>query len=153
MWRLADGASLDLSAEPTERIAREAAEAARRTLWRQAAQERPRDTAGVEQGADLTVAWRLLKTAEPREAGALRCVLTGATSTPARAARQGRSDGRCDRCGTPNADEVHRFCACPARQAERAAAGLANFPELAILAHTFGLLCHGLAWPQNGKTL
>ncbi|CAK0865427.1 unnamed protein product, partial [Prorocentrum cordatum] len=80
LWRLADGASLALTAKPTERIARDAAEAA-----------------------------------------------------------------RCDRCGTPNADEVHRFFACPARRAERASAGLTQqFADRCVQCVRAAFLCRGL---------
>ena len=92
-------------------------------LWSEVAARRPRDSAGIQQGVDLTVVKTLLRTCHPedtvdntaydaRREGAILCVFQGATTFPERRCRQGIQPwGNCRICGLPS-DEYHRFAGC-----------------------------------------
>lgn len=145
---------IDLELTAPKRVRAMAADAARRALWQATAHRRPRDSAGLEGGADLTAVEREIQTASPMLAGALRCVAAGATSTAARRERQGGDgDAICTRCATGAVeDERHRFwvCSCPSRTEARRAAGFSEeFVQQLLAEAPPALLCRGLvplAW-------
>lgn len=147
-WRRPEGI-LDLKLTAPRRVREMAAEAARRALWAATARRRPRDSAGIEGGVDLSAVIRELRGAPPMLAGALRCVVTGATSTAARRERQGGDvDARCSRCDAgAEEDERHRFweCSCPDRAEARRAAGLSEeFAQLMLDEAPPAMACRGL---------
>ena len=103
-----------------------AGQAAEDKLWSKAAENRPRDAQGTQHGVDKTVALGMLRTADPKRAGAIRCVLAGAVATAARRHRRMPEEEptRCTRCGKLAPDEIHLFWTCPADEVARTAAGI-----------------------------
>eukprot|EP00969_Alexandrium_andersonii_P173908 7687922-Alexandrium_andersonii.AAC.1 len=69
---------LDLRADCQALVLQAVEAAAQRRAWREATVDRPRDAEGTQDGADMTVFWKVFDSVDPHEQGILRVIAAGA---------------------------------------------------------------------------
>eukprot|EP00666_Eupelagonemidae_sp_cell4sb_P017784 gene17784-biopygen22855 len=130
--RTRSGEEIDLREPHDGRLAHELREALRHSLWKQAAQRRPKDMGGLERGLDRAATGRLLRARDlsALDKGYLRVILAGGQWTHDRLHRCNVVEAKtCPFCTTGEIeDQQHLHWRCPAwdhvRKQHPAAMGL-----------------------------